>query len=522
MHALIARLGFTASFMPELNDAAVMPPLAQGGPDHDGAPDAQAATAAATGGTEPAAAASPAGRDSVAASDDGARIARQAALLGFEIVDIGGFLKELGTRSADQLSSLSGTLDLTDEVLRANAAVTDGITTISTAVQQALDISQDAVFAVRASVGMSRDLATWVSSVGTRIDEISNALKWMETRTAMIEQIALQVYMLSVNAGIEATRAGDAGRGFAVIAKTVKELSDQTNATTEEIRRSVHALSHSVQSLSQEAAEASQNALAVTQDSLGIDQKLTQISHTIEGLSEITATIRSHSDVVQRANDNFDTTIRAFGNTVSATASDLHGAVTRVNRLIDASETLVQLTADQFDTTEDRLFIDRVRRDATQLGRLLEQALAQGILSEAQLFSRDYTPIAGTNPQQCDAPFCAATDSLFPALQEEALTLSDKVVFCAAVNIDGFLPTHNRKFSHPQTRDPVWNAAHCRNRRLFNDRVGLKAGQSKAPFLLQVYRRDMGNDQSVMMKDVSAPITVAGRHWGGLRLAYKV
>jgi methyl-accepting chemotaxis protein len=512
MRALITRLGFGASRLPDGQTLPTRPPRPRA------APGPVAVTAPVPDAVGP----DPALPSAATLADDGERIARQAARLGFEIVDIGGFLKELDTRSADQLASLSGTLDLTDEVVRANAAVTDGITHISHAVQQALDTSQDAVGAVRASVGMSRDLATWVSSVGTRIDDISKALKWMETRTAMIEEIALQVYMLSVNAGIEATRAGDAGRGFAVIAKTVKELSDQTNATTEEIRRSVRVLGQSVHSLSEEAAEASRNALTVTQDSLGTDQKLTLITHKIHGLSEMTATIRDHSAVVRRANDNFDSTIRAFGDTVSATAKDLHGTVTRVNRLIDASETLVQLTADRSDTSGDRPFIDRVRQDAAQLGLLLDQALADGTITRASLFARDYRPIPGTDPQQYDAPFCQLTDRLFTPVQEAALTLSDKVVFCAAVNIDGFLPTHNRKFSHPQRGDPVWNAAHSRNRRLFNDRVGLKAGQNTAPFLLQVYRRDMGNGVSVMMKDVSAPIMADGRHWGGLRLAYQV
>ena len=56
---------------------------------------------------------------------------------------------------------------------------------------------------------------------------------------------------------------------------------------------------------------------------------------------------------------------------------------------------------------------------------------------------------------------------------------------------------------------------------MFNDRVGLSAGRSTAQFLMQIYRRDMGGGSYVMMKDVSAPIFVNGRHWGGLRLAYR-
>lgn len=103
------------------------------------------------------------------------------------------------------------------------------------------------------------------------------------------------------------------------------------------------------------------------------------------------------------------------------------------------------------------------------------------------------------------------------------LTLSRAVVFCAAIDRNGFIPTHNLKFSEQQKLGyPAWNAKHCRNRRIFDDRVGLAAGQSQRPFLLQAYRRDNGNGEFRMMKDVSAPITVNGRHWGGLRLAYLI
>ena len=56
---------------------------------------------------------------------------------------------------------------------------------------------------------------------------------------------------------------------------------------------------------------------------------------------------------------------------------------------------------------------------------------------------------------------------------------------------------------------------------MFNDRTGLNAGRNTRPFLLQAYRRDMGG-QFIMMKDISAPIMVQGRHWGGLRIGYKL
>jgi methyl-accepting chemotaxis protein len=117
--------------------------------------------------------------------------------------------------------------------------------------------------------------------------------------------------------------------------------------------------------------------------------------------------------------------------------------------------------------------------------------------------------------------FTEFTDRNLPPVQEAIAQLSPLVVFCAAVDRNGYLPTHNLKFSKPQGRNPEWNAANCRNRRIFNDNTGLNAGRNKKPFLLQTYRRDMGSGRYVLMKDLSAPITIKGRHWGGLRLAYK-
>src|SRR3546814_6864318 len=111
----------------------------------------------------------------------------------------------------------------------------------------------------------------------------------------------------------------------------------------------------------------------------------------------------------------------------------------------------------------------------------------------------------------------ALTDEVLPAIQAPVLDFSERVVFCACVDVNGYLPTHNLKFGQPQGGDPVWNAANCRNRRIFNDRVGLAAGRNTESFLLQTYRRDMGGGNFVMMKDVSAPIVVAGKHWGGVR-----
>ena len=49
----------------------------------------------------------------------------------------------------------------------------------------------------------------------------------------------------------------------------------------------------------------------------------------------------------------------------------------------------------------------------------------------------------------------------------------------------------------------------------------LPGARIRRPFHLQPYRRDMGGGQFVLLKEAAAPIVVAGKHWGGLRVAFK-
>ena len=99
--------------------------------------------------------------------------------------------------------------------------------------------------------------------------------------------------------------------------------------------------------------------------------------------------------------------------------------------------------------------------------------------------------------------------------------LGARIVFCVAWAKGGYLPTHNPNYRLPQGPDPVWNNANCRNRRLFNDRAVKKVAANTKPFLLQTYRRDMGGGNFVLMKDLSSPIFIRGRHWGAFRMGFR-
>jgi methyl-accepting chemotaxis protein len=165
-----------------------------------------------------------------------------------------------------------------------------------------------------------------------------------------------------------------------------------------------------------------------------------------------------------------------------------------------------------------RIVIDRSK----MIAGLFEDALRKGEISEPELFDVNYVAIPETNPRQYRNCALDFLERSLPALQEPILEMDSAVVFSAAVDRNGYLPVHNRKYSQAQGKDPEWNNAHCRNRRIFDDLTGLMAGRNKQEFLSQTYPRDLGGGRLELIKDISAPIVVNGKHWGGLRMGAKI
>lgn len=188
----------------------------------------------------------------------------------------------------------------------------------------------------------------------------------------------------------------------------------------------------------------------------------------------------------------------------------------------DQSDRLISAFAEK-SIAPDQPVIAIATVAAHKVQALFQGAVDSGQMSEADFFDDDYKPVAGSNPAQHLTRFTAFTDKNLPAIQEPAAESHPAIIFCAAVDRNGYLPTHNLKYCHPQRPDdPVWNAANCRNHRIFGDRTGLAAGRNTQPYLVQSYLRDMGGGKYVLMKDLSVPIYINGKHWGGFRVGYNL
>jgi methyl-accepting chemotaxis protein len=422
--------------------------------------------------------------------------------------DYSGAIRSIATQ-ASELGRGAAELDgVIEDVVAASSHQVGEIGQLATDMQAMMQSNR----AIEASGGASRvamaQAREAVAHVGEGVLGVVTSLRDVAAAATDITQIALQTRLVAFNATVEAKRAGEAGAGFAVVAEAVKDLASKVEQSSKLIMSTVTQLDARIDSL---AASITENKDA-TQHS-AFHQALAQVEASV---NEIVAATQRNLETCRGVSAEVGT----MAQSVATNADRLKRVNANTRNFLKASETLAEVTNDCGAVTPDTPFIEAVQRGAAQLSAALEQAVAQGRISMADLFDDKYQAIPGTHPAQVMSRFVALTDELFPPVQEELLAFDRKVVFCAAVDRNGYLPTHNLKFSQPQGADPVWNAAHARNRRVFNDRTGLAAGRNERRFLLQTYRRDMGGGQRVLMKDLSAPITVQGRHWGGLRLAY--
>jgi methyl-accepting chemotaxis protein len=168
-------------------------------------------------------------------------------------------------------------------------------------------------------------------------------------------------------------------------------------------------------------------------------------------------------------------------------------------------------------------FIELALSTGSEVSLLIEGLIQRGLITPEEVFDNRYEPIPDTNPQQYRTPYLSLFEEILTPVQERLLAADPRMIFCAAVDRNAYLPVHNLKYSHPQKTDDVtWNIANCRNRRIFDDRAGLCAARNTRPYLIQSYPREMGNGVTIWMKEFDVPIRVLGKHWGGFRTAYKL
>lgn len=385
------------------------------------------------------------------------------------------------------------------------------------AASQARESSDAGLAVLNQSIELMHQLSQRADDSRQLIEALSQRSEDIQRVTAVIQSIASQTNLLALNAAIEAARAGEHGRGFAVVADEVRGLAGRTATATGE----VGAMVADIQQRTAQVVE------QIRQLSGDLDGGVAQVETTgqqLGSIARLAVDVESQVGEIARGAQTNQEQLSSLFVAVEQMRSDLAISDDQTRRLAQSavqmegqaetiSERLAQVGLDDY---HQRIY-DLAREGAGQIAHQFEQDIDQGRVALADLFDRSYQPIANTSPVKYQTRFDRYTDQVLPAIQEPFLSRHEGLVFAIACTQQGYVPTHNQAFSRPLTGDVAVDTVQNRTKRKFDDRTGIRCGSHQQPVLLQTYTRDTGE----LMHDLSVPIMVKGRHWGGLRLGYR-
>lgn len=234
-------------------------------------------------------------------------------------------LEELGRQQAE-LSQLSAAAQ---QMSAATGEIADNADRTASAAQEAADSTQQGLGVVDQNRTGIEQLAGQVNGAAQVIAEVDGQAQKITGILATIQGIAEQTNLLALNAAIEAARAGEHGRGFAVVADEVRELSSRTHRSTEEIQQMIGEL----QQVTGRAVNGMQASEKMAHDS---------VSHATEAADQL------------RLIDQTNATIRDMAIQIASAVEEQNAVTAEISGNTDQIRTLAETLSEQADISQRR------------------------------------------------------------------------------------------------------------------------------------------------------------------------
>lgn len=354
-----------------------------------------------------------------------------------------------------------------------------------------------------------------VTTFGDTIDELNrNSMSIMDI-IALINDMSDQTNLLSLNATIEAARAGEHGKGFAVVAEEVRNLAKQIKPATEDISQKINNMIATVEKTRSESntiidASMEVNTI-INETAVNFKSMIGDFEETNEQLLKIAAAIEelslTNNEVNNKVSDINTLSLEIF--------ADMKSSGETVQELNTITEKM-QETVAQYRTGQGVL--DQIIPKVQQYRNYVEEVLQRLSKNGINVFDENYKPIPNTNPQKFTTAFSDAMKKELQHYVDKALKEIPGGVYSIPVDRKGYLPVHHAHVSKPMTGKYEVDLVQSRNMRFFySTQCDVRRVTNTAPMLFQTYMRDTGE----VMNDLSMPITVNGRHWGGFIVGLK-
>ncbi len=431
-------------------------------------------------------------------------IAREAVVVQKRVQDT--------SASAERQSGMTETVfTASNEATNAIDEVSRSADVISTATSSNLNQARMSLGELQQVVHKMCSVSDKLSTFNSTVSQLSDKSDSIRQIASLIKDIADQTNLLALNAAIEAARAGEQGRGFAVVADEVRGLADRVNKATQEITSYVDSMISLVRETQQENQVINED-ISVTRNVVEHSSQLFRdMVRDFEQSADQLMQITSAMNQLSATNSQVHESVSHIHDLSKSVSEHMHASARSTEGLSKATEGVQELIS-RFKIgrgTFDAM-VDATRRFRDALQSKLEDMRQRGI----NVFDYNYQTIPNTSPQKFRVAYDEAYIRECQKILDEALTQVKGGIYAVGVDINGYLTAHNSRYSRPLTGDYQADLVGNRTRRKFEAPTELRAARNTMPILLQTFIRDTGE----LLCDLSMPIYVGGRHWGNVRV----
>jgi methyl-accepting chemotaxis protein len=233
----------------------------------------------------------------------------------------------------------------TDEVTRSVDEMFSSVQNVAQNASSAADAAKEADAEAKAgrsvvtqSVESINDLASEVERAAKVIGKLESDTENVGTILDVIKGIAEQTNLLALNAAIEAARAGEQGRGFAVVADEVRTLASRTQDSTQEIQRVIEELQTAARSAAEVMSHSQEQAKASVEQAAKTDASLATITEKVGSITEMNTEIASATGEQEKVSNDIKTNVDGI-------RANADAAVKNVHEVEAASESLLAISA---------------------------------------------------------------------------------------------------------------------------------------------------------------------------------
>lgn len=198
---------------------------------------------------------------------------------------------------------------------------------------QSSSVIQDSVNMIRATIEDIRNQSEYTKNDAAKVQALAKQTQDIGSIVGTIDEIAAQTNLLALNAAIEAARAGEAGRGFAVVADEVRALASRTSASTQEISAMVHQVQKDASDATNSMSTSVDNINAVADRAATIEGTLNSILENVGQVNDQIRMIATAAEEQTTATSEISTNMQK----ISADTEEIVRAAEEASGHVDSS-----------------------------------------------------------------------------------------------------------------------------------------------------------------------------------------